>query len=785
MMGGAVISKYTKVARGEHAFWIGLALGVACVPVTGSAQSTSAETDQTSATGVAASSQNLVNGQEIENVIVTAQKRAANIQDVPLSVAAIDGAALENSGIEDVSDIARRTPGVAVSTTGPGRTQIIIRGVSSVTGSQATTGVYQDEVPISALSTNIDGSLFDLNRVEVLRGPQGTLYGSASMGGAIKYVSNQPDSTTTEARGELTLSSTESGGTNYAANGVVNVPLSRDVAALRVATFYKSEEGYIDRYAIDPSNYLGLDPTVAPKKDVNSYDLWGVRAAVSLTPTDSLTLTPSVYYQTLNQDGAFSFDDPPGSYGNMVQGRLFPDTAEDTVSIYNLTAQLKINDDLDLTSSTSFFRRDFEDTEDTSRVIFYLSDLYFSGIQPIAFPHAESQELVTKTFTQELRLGGQIGSVDFVVGAYYQKNEPNRHNELPLTAEYNQAFGTPFPEFDTLFRGHTLTTSKELAGFGQATWAIIDRLRVTAGLRYFEVEQEFSASADGVFNGGHSESRGKSKGSGVTPKVAVDFDIDDDLLLYASAAKGFRAGGALNPVPEAVCGTYLGELGLSSAPTKYDPDSLWSYELGLKSQFAQRRLTVNTAAYYIDWSEIQQQVNLQCGFNFTGNFGSAISRGFELETRWRATGDLTLGVNAGYTDAYLSDTVEGTPGQKGDRLLNVPEWTASAVVEYERPVFGKLLGFVMGDYSYASDVLAEYDDTSPWRERKDYDIVNLRIGVRDADERWRVSLFADNLLDTHASVGNAFSTTAVVIPTTRSLAVNRPRTIGLNLQLGF
>ncbi|SHM44563.1 Outer membrane receptor proteins, mostly Fe transport [Sphingobium sp. YR657] len=718
-----------------------------------------------------------------DEIIVTAQKRAASIQDVPLSVAAISGDTLETHGIESTSDIARLTPGVAVSSTGPGRTQIIIRGISSVTGSQPTTGYYLDEVPISAVSDNIEGSLFDLNRVEVLRGPQGTLYGSASMGGAVKYISNQPDTTKTEGRADLTLSDTKGGGTNYAGNAVINLPLISELAALRVVGFYKSEDGYIDRYAIDPNNYLAIDPTKDPEKNVNSYQLWGFRAALGITPTENLRITPSVYYQKLTQDGAFSFDDPPGSYSNPIQARFVPDTARDEVQIYNLTATNKFGSDLELTSSSSYFIRNFLDTEDTSRVVYILNQS--SGVQPTAFPSFETQRIRTKVFTQELRLGGTIGAFDFVVGGFYQETKRHRRNQMPLTEAYNEAFDTPFPDFDVLFSGNRRNRTEEISAFGQLIWHVNDRLRLTGGLRQFNIKESFSSIADGVFNGGQTRTTGKSSASGVTPKFGVDFDVNRDVMLYASATKGYRSGGSVNPVPQSVCGSYLADLGLSSSPTQYDPDSLWSYEAGVKSQFADRRITVNASAYHIDWSRIQQQVSLQCGFSFTGNFGSAVSRGLELETRFRPIDDLTLGINAGYTDAYLKDSVPGTPGEKGDRLLNVPKFTISASIDYSQPVSDVLTGFFIADASHVSNVLAEYDDTSAWEKRKAYEIVDMRIGVRHAPGNWSLAVFADNLFNEHATTGNAFSSTGVNLPTTRALAINRPRTIGLNLKAGF
>jgi len=720
-----------------------------------------------------------------DEIIVTAQKQAANIQDVPVSVAAIGGAALENLGIENTSDLALLTPGLAVSSTGPGQTQIIVRGISSTAGSQATSGFYLDEVPVSALSANIEGSLFDLNRVEVLRGPQGTLYGSASMGGAVKYISNQADTDTTEARGDLTLSSTDSGGTNVAANGVVNLPLVVDKAAIRVVGFYKFEDGYIDRFAIDPNNYLAADPTVPPKKNANSYDIWGFRGQMAITPNDTLRITPSAYYQVLKTDGQFVFDEPPGSYRNMIQTRTVPEPMRDEVQIYNLTVVQDLTDDINLTSSTSYFVRDTSLTEDVTKVQFFLEDLYFPGVIPTAYPQQSTGLDLSKIVTQEVRLGGKAGSFDFVVGGYYQRLKLNSSIEHPIPEGFNETFGTPFPDFDILYLDRTRSKTEEIAGFGQATLHASDRLRLTAGVRAFKFDQSFSRTQEGLFNGGSTSTTGKASSDGVTPKFSVDFDVSRDVMLYANVAKGFRAGGALSPVPVSVCAPFLAELGLNAAPTQYDPDSLWSYEVGAKTQLADRRVTLNASAYHIDWSKIQQQVNLQCGFVFTANFGTAVSRGLEFESRWRATDDLTFSVNAGYTDAYLKDTVPGTGSQAGDRLLNVPKYNVSVSTDYEQPVSANLVGFLSGSYSYASKVLAEYDRESQWRTRRGYDIVNVRIGVRDGDDRWRVALFADNLFNTHATVGNLISSTGADIPTTRAISVNRPRTIGINLKAGF
>lgn len=738
------------------------------------------------AAGTAASAQEADDASSQGDIIVTAQKRAANIQDVPLSIAAIDGESLENRRIQSTSDLARLTPGLAVSTSGPGQTQIIIRGISSTSGSQATTGYYLDEVPVSALSDNIEGSTFDLNRVEVLRGPQGTLYGSASMGGAVKYISNQPDDSRFEARGSATLSTTAGSGANYEANGVINIPLAEGVAALRVMGFYKKEDGYIDRYAIDPNNYLAADPNVAPEKNANSHRIWGVRAAVAITPTESLRITPSIYYQKLNTDGLFAFDDPPGSYQNLIQTRSVAETREDEVQIYNLTATQDVGSDWQITSSLSYFDRTRFLFEDMAKVIFVSLVFVDPAIQPTVYPMGMTSKYRNKIFTQEVRANGNIGPIELVLGAYYQKSNARRNPKALIPDGYNETYGTPFPGVTSFFTADSRTYSEEYAGFGQAIWSVSDRLRITAGLRAFKVKERFNTVQEGLFFGAVTETSGSSSSKGLTPKFAVDFNMTDDVLVYASAAKGFRAGGGITPVPQSLCAAELGALGYTTAPTSYDPDSLWSYEAGIKSQFADKKVTLNASAYHIDWSRIQQTVGLpQCGFSFTANFGSSVSRGMEIESRFRLSDDLTVGANFGYTDTYLKETVPGTPSQKGDRLLNVPKYNVSLSLDYSRPVSEGIVAFLGGSYSYVSDVLAEYSRASLWQTRPSYELVNLQMGVGREDDRWRVAVFADNLFNEHATVGNAFSTTGVDLATTRALAVNRPRTVGVNVKGSF
>jgi outer membrane receptor protein involved in Fe transport len=299
-------------------------------------------------------------------------------------------------------------------------------------------------------------------------------------------------------------------------------------------------------------------------------------------------------------------------------------------------------------------------------------------------------------------------------------------------------------------------------------------------VRAFEVKQDFYQSGDGVFNGGFSQVSNSSKDHGINPKFTLQWQATPDYLFYATASKGYRPGGPNNPAPASLCGAEVAGLGLSASQlNKYGPDHLWNYEAGAKTSWLDHRLTVNGSVYYIDWSKVQQQIVLGCGFNLTANFGKAVSKGAELEAQFRPIPALTLSAGAGYTDAYLKNDVPGTPAKDGDQLTDVPHWNVSTSAEYTHQVSQALDGFARVDYSYVSGSNFLFDRTSPFYHRKGFAVTNLRVGVT-ADEGWKASLFVNNLFDIQGETALPVAISAD-LGNTRRVAINQPRTIGLSL----
>ena len=721
------------------------------------------------------------------DIVVTAQKRAESIQEVPFSISAFSQADLAKRGVESLYDVSRIAPSLAVLSSGPGENNLIIRGISSIAGSAATVGYYLDDTPIAAssnaalLSTRgvIDPSLLDIARIEVLRGPQGTLYGSSSMGGTVRFISNQPDAERVEGRVHTELSGTHHGGFNYDFDGVLNVPIVSDRVALRVAGYYKFEDGYIDRYAIDPANYLGIDPASRRQQGVNTYRTYGTRASLLVKVTDRLTITPSILYQYTRLGSPFTFDAVPGSLSNPIQNR---DVAEPNVQ-KSVIGNIVVREDtgpVELLSSTSYYDRDVRITEDASKVI-----SFFFGT-PAVTPVGITGDYRNHELTEEVRATTKLsGPFQAIIGGFYHDVRAPLASAIPFPANFPYLAAQPFASFNSIYRGTRRATLKEYAGFGELSYRIIPRVTVRGGVRVFQVNQTFDQTGDGVFNGGFSEVYGTSRDHGVTPKGSIEWQVTPDKLLYATASRGYRPGGPNNPAPASLCGAELAGLGLAQSQlTRYGADSLWNYEVGAKTSWLGRRLTVNGSAFYIDWSRVQQQIVLQCGFNLTANFGGATSRGGELEVNFQPTRKLTFGAGAGYTDAYLRNAVPGTPAQRGDPLQGVPRWTVSGSGEYRDRLTDALKGFGRVDLSYVGPATFLYDRTSPFARRAGFTIVNARLGLEPDRMPWEASLFVKNVFDVRGETDLPVAI-AADLPTTRREGLNEPRTIGISAGYRF
>jgi iron complex outermembrane recepter protein len=707
----------------------------------------------------------------LQEIIVTAQKREERIQDVPMSITAFGERELERKGIASFQDYARMVPGLAFVDPGPGRQDFIIRGITSA--GNPITQFYIDDTPQSASNaggTQIKGAdprIFDIERVEVLRGPQGTLYGASSMGGTIRVITNKPDPSAYLAKAETTVSTIHEGGENFGVNGMLNLPLIEDQLAIRVVGMYREEAGWIDRVT-DPVDNTGSSVPrphggefTAANRDQNINDVRGARFSARYEPTEDLTLTAAVFWQDIEQKNPNLVDvvrkDKLQRLGSFQEPRV------DETTQTSLTIEYDVGF-ADLISSTSYLDRFVADRTDATSIGRAVFGTNF------AIPNERSNPFTV--LTQEIRLASPGDSrLDYTVGLFYLELDGGEDQTL-YAPGFSAATGIPVAG-DLMFDENTTSTEEQFAVFGQASYDITESLQVTAGFRWFTADTDFVSYKEGRFNGGTTVTTGESSDQGWTPKLSFDFHLDDERMLYASAAKGFRIGQPNAFVPPGACGADLQQLGFSSAPNSIESDSLWQYELGTKTGWLHRRLIVNAAVYYIDWSGIPQTRPLDCGFPLTLNVGQASSRGVELEVQISPAAGLSLGFAGSYTDAQLEKDSPSLSGKRGDRLQNVPRLTLAANAQYTFPVMNGYDGFIAGDFSYAGESYINFNFANPSGRRPAYDIVNLRFGVEAGE--WEAALFVENVLDERAVLSIDQSNVS-------TWTINRPRTIGITLR---
>ncbi len=708
----------------------------------------------------------------IEEIIVTATKRGAvNLQDVPMSITAISNTELQRMGAVEFADYAGRVPNLSFAYTGDGRENsrgLAIRGISGT----GTTGFYIDDVP---LQEGIDPRVFDIERVEVLRGPQGTLYGAQSMGGTLRIVTAQPDVTRYSGRAHAGVSSVEDGGTNYQLDAALNIPLLEDRSALRISGFYEDRSGFFDRRYVDPAN----PAATIVDEDINDDSLFGIQAALLWRPGDNLTIVPRVWYQRYEADNP-AFADVAAD--NVAQERVFNIDEPGEDEWINLSLGVEYEADFGtFTSSTSFFDRSIEESEDGSEV----TQLLFSVIipaglaEPLPAPYPQTDDI--RTFSQEFRFSSAFdGPLQFVAGVFYseEKQEPTLTGIVP---GLDDATAIPFGT-DTVATIVVDQTVEEIALFGELSYQLSDQFLLTVGGRWFDNSFENDRLNDGIFFGGPGTEGGNQDEDGFNPKIQLEYAPNEDVLIYANRAEGFRRGLANNPVPT-VCEADAAALGISLDDLlTVDSDDIVNYELGFKAQWMANRLRLNGAVFQIDWDDIQQTAFLPCGAFFTSNVGEAESTGVELELYAQPVDNLTLSAGIGYTDAEITDPEFSAFAEEGDPIDQVPEWTYSLSADYSFAINDSTRGFGRVDYSYTDESFSGNNDQLEPRRRDSYELLNLRAGVEF--ERWQIELFVKNALDERANFADNVSI-ALELPGRPRIVTNRPRTTGLDVRVFF
>ena len=722
-------------------------------------------------------------GAGLEEITVTAQRRTESLQVVPISISAITGDSLDNLGIKRFSEYASMVPNLSVGSgagsggagTGFGVSTtktITIRGVFG----DNTTGVYLDDSPVPP---SMDPRLLELDRVEVLRGPQGTLFGAGSMGGTVRYVARDASTDRASGKVEAEGSYVDRGGGGYSVNATLNVPLVADNVALRVSALSAFDPGLFTRTwggPLDPrSPILPFPPGGAPvgeKKHVGDEQDTGVMASLHLTPevVPGLTVTPLFIYQKSSSNGY-----PLADYtaNNFAQTRPLdvPEAVGDTWNFESLTVKQELGFGRFIVLGNHFYRDgyDLEDTTDANAVVFW-------GL-PYYVPAPIVDHLYFRDWTGEARFESTFqGPVQFVSGVYWSQEDRFYHQYYNAPG-FNVATGGVYGT-DLTFLQNTPNADRQRAAYADVTYQATRALEFSAGVRLAHLEHDGTYVASGPLNGGVSSDYAAHSENDKAPRFTGKYQLSADHMVYASAAKGFRIGGT-NPYVPPQCGPALASLGITNG-NEFKSDSLWSYELGLKSSWMDGRIKTRVAVYDIEWKNTQHTVVLPCEWSIVANVGSTSSRGFELEIDAAPIEHLTVNVSTGYEDAKVSQAAQESDTIEGQPLQNTPRWTAATTLQYSIPL-GERTGFVMGQYTY-TDSRVSYNDSPTGLSLPAYSLVNLRAGFNQGP--WQAALFVKNLFNTLGVTGDLLPDGAQ-LPDRPRLFVTRPRTIGIQIRRDF
>ena len=692
----------------------------------------------------------------IEEVKVTANKREQNLQDVAGSLSALTGDDLNRIGAVGAQDYLAQIPGVNYNSIGRGRSPIIIRGVA--TGSttfsdqQSTTAIYIDDLPSLnrwGAWTNTDPNTFDVERVEVLRGPQGTLFGSGALGGALRIINNKPQASEFQSSVDIGQSFTQGGDNSSSLNAMLNIPLVDDELTLRVVGFTRNDGGYIDNILRNEQN-------------VNSGETEGGRLMLAYMPNEDLSLMLTVTHQSdVVDDGSATFRDATDGGPYEFDGILnaFSDTS---MSIYNIGAEYDFGS-VKLFSSTTYSEREVKITRDYAQVT---NAFFDTGLDPDETFHRVTDDV--RTFAQEVRLASQDGKdLQWTVGAFYLEQDIEDHETW-----------TSVNATESILEGTYLPHITEKAIFGEATYNVNDQLSVTVGGRWFDNTFEFEVPVfEGlILEGSFPTPLLEQNSTSFTPKISVSYYVTEDSHFYATASEGFRVGQVnFGATPD------------NGVPISFGSDSLWNYELGMKSILQDGRLKLNIAAFYIDWTDIQLGrttiLENDLAVSFTDNAGDAVSKGVEVEAAYIATENLELGTSFTYNQATLESVLDGVDLTPGSTLPGSPEFSMSNYIQYNlNELPNDMAGYVYLSHRHVGEVVSDivnedhlFSDT--------YNTFDLRAGV--FYQNYEVALYVDNLTNNDAVTSRYNIEVDLDSWTTYRAFRLRPRTIGLTFRVDF
>lgn len=764
----------------------------------------------------------------IAEIIVTAQKRETALQDVPFSVAAASEQQIRNSGSSNIVDLARNFASLTIADLGPGQSQVAIRGISAgqvirdQPGVKEQVGIYLDESPISIALFTPDLDFFDLERFEVLRGPQGTLFGAGSLSGTLRYITAQPR--LGEFGGAAEVSAMQGPDTSFGGSikGAINLPLG-ERAALRIVGYYDELPGFID----------ARHPDGSVKKDVDSGSKAGGRIALTFKPTENISITPRFVYQKLDTDGfpridvynilanPFTTTQPRVTLGKREQYIQLEEGLKDEFNLGDLKMEFGLGS-LTLTSVTSYTDRKVVVTRDATTLTGSVSfDIGFPDAVRLSSALVDTTDL--QAFSQELRLASDTsGPFEWLVGGFYQHVDRDYSQFLP-TPGWDAATGIDNSQLNAVANSPFFSgldyKFEQFALFGEGTYHFNDQWSLTAGLRYYDFNEDRVLNFGGAFADVTRDLPGSTSSDGYSPRFILKFDPAEDIQLTAQVARGFRLGGINDPLNRPLCSPE--DIVTFGRQQTFDDEKVWNYELGAKMQFAQRRVTFNAAAFYSDIEGLQATTDAgTCSSRIVFNVPKAQSIGVEAELFARPNENWDFGVSATWVNAELKSSVTSTVAgvtsvvsglADGKQLPTAPEFQGVASVGYTMPFNNDLDGFARVTVQYVGSSFSQFGDNTanfgviardpaafpgsarliPYgdpdvdtirfdNELGSYSIGNLRFGVRN--EQWEAAAFVNNIWDERAFL-------ALDRERGRSARVgyitNMPRTYGLSLHLTF
>jgi iron complex outermembrane recepter protein len=770
----------------------------------------------------------------LEEVVVTATKRKSTIQDLPFSINAQSQKDIERSGATNLEELSRNVAGLAIQNLGPGQSQVAIRGVSAgqivrdQAGVKEQVGVYMDESVISLSLFTPDLDLYDLNRVETLRGPQGTLFGSGSMGGTIRYITNQPNLEEFEASTEASLSSVTDGEEGGHIKGMVNIPLS-DSVAIRAVGYSTAYAGFIDAYREGGSK----------DEDVNGGDRIGARIALTWQPNDSLTITPRIIKQDIEVDGfnrqevfnvlanPYTTTRPAITFDDREQFLVLDEGFEDDLMIADLTAELEL-DSFDITFVSSYTERDILATRDATSLTGSVSIDFGFDESDVTIPSKLLDATGVEQTTFELRFASNSDSaLQWIVGTFYSNtdreysqtlptpgydaaldaraevlaNDGDPLTNLPFSADVANGFGPDSPYASAL--AYDL---EQIALFGEASYEVTDRLVVTLGGRFYDYEEEREFSSGGVFATGVTSADNISS-DGFNPRLLASYELSDTVTLNAQAAQGFRLGGINDPLNANLC--TADDLVTYGPFQLYDDETMWNYELGFKARTG--RWSFNAATFYADISDLQVNLDAgECSSRVSVNVEEAHTMGVEAEFTSQLTDQLYVSFSGSYTEAEFDSDLRDQDGgiiggiQKGNRLASVPELQFAVASTYTLPfvVLGSSNAYISASVQYIGDRYTQPGDqisgagnfvsnlpyagatgselTSLDLELDAYQTVNISGGL--VYDSWEAIFFANNVTDENANLSFDKERNGRA---RLGFQTNQPRTIGVTVRKEF